>query len=65
MQAKSELMRLLQSKEYQMNVLVDHDLFKQLAGNPHAITLIACARANPVSSISLREVYNMVLSDRV
>jgi hypothetical protein len=48
-----------------MNVLVDHDLFKQLAGNPHAITLIACARANPVSSISLKEVYNMVLSDRV
>jgi hypothetical protein len=55
----------LSSRSYQQQVLAEHDLFRQLSGNPHAITLLACCRANPSTQKNLNDIYEMVLSDRV
>jgi hypothetical protein len=39
--------------------IAEHDLFKQLNGNPHSITMLASCRANPIENFSLKDIYEM------
>lgn len=40
-------------------------MFKQMCGNPLAITVLACCRANPIQQRSLKDIYNLLLSDQI
>lgn len=46
-------------RDYQVNALAEHDLFKLLKGNPHSISLLACSRANPIEKVTLAKIYEM------
>jgi hypothetical protein len=54
----------LEAKEFQIQALAEHDLFKQLSGNPYAITMMACFRANPLEPQTLKDIYIKVARER-
>jgi hypothetical protein len=62
---RQELLQSLASRDFQIQALSEHNLFKQLGGNPHSISLLACCRANPLESFSLKEIYQMVVNNRI
>ena len=48
-----------------MAILAEHDLFKQLRGNPQSVTLLACCRANPLAERPLKDLYRLIKSDAI
>jgi hypothetical protein len=61
-EVETQLLHILQLKDYQILALQDHDLFKRLRGNPYSIALIACVRANPIEKRTLSMIYESIRS---